>query len=133
MYAMRWIIEEYHKCLKTGCRLEERQLKNTQRIERLMGFLNVVALKLLQIREQVKSNEQQLARDHIDMLTLQMLKEKSLKDTSSMTLRDFWIEVARIGGFLARKGDGDPGWITIWRGWNEIQKLCEGARLLRCG
>ncbi len=130
---MRWIIEEYHKCLKTGCRLEERQLKNTQRIERLMGFLNVVALKLLQIREQVKSDQQQLARDHIDTLTLQMLQEKISKDTFSMTLRDFWIEVAKMGGFLARNSDGDPGWITIWRGWNELQKLCEGARLIRCG
>lgn len=133
MYAMRWIIEEYHKCLKTGCRLEERQLKNSERIERLMGFLSIVALRLLQIKEQVKSDKRQLARDHIDSLTLQLLEKRNSRDTTSMTLRDFWIEVAKIGGFLARKSDGDPGWITIWRGWNELQKLCEGARLMRCG
>lgn len=133
LYAMRWLVEEYHKCLKTGCRLEERQLKNNKRIERLMGFLSVVALRLLQIKEQVKSGQHLLSKDFIDGVTLEILERKTLKDTTSMTLKEFWIEVAKIGGFLARKNDGYPGWITIWRGWDELQKLCEGVRLIRCG
>lgn len=108
LYAIRWIVEEYHKCLKTGCRLEERQLKDNKRIERLMDFLSVVALRLLQIKEQVKSGQHLFSKDYIDGVTLEVLERKTLKDTDSMTLKDFWIEVAKIGGFLGRKNDGDP-------------------------
>ncbi|MFH1052842.1 MAG: IS4 family transposase [Candidatus Woesearchaeota archaeon] len=131
-HAMRWIIEEYHKCLKTGCRFEQRQLKNNRRIERLMGFLAVVALRLLQLREQMK-NGQYIARSYVPDLALEVLAKKISLDPESITLRQFWIEVAKIGGFLARKSDGDPGWITIWRGWNDLQKMCEGASIMSCG
>ena len=131
-YAMRWIIEEYHKCLKTGCRFEQRQLKNNTRLERLMGFLAVVALRLLQLKEQMK-NGQHLANRYIPDLPLEVLAKKISLDPESITLRQFWIEVAKMGGFLARKSDGDPGWITIWRGWNDLQKMCEGASIMNCG
>ncbi len=131
-YAMRWIIEEYHKCLKTGCKFEQRQLKNNARLERLMGFLAVVAIRLLQLKEQMK-NGQLLAKCYVPDLPLEVLSKKISMDTETITLRQFWIEVAKMGGFLARKSDGDPGWITIWRGWNDLQKMCEGASLMSCG
>lgn len=131
-YAMRWIIEEYHKCLKTGCRLEERQLRNSKRIERLMGFLAVVALRLLQLKEQMKK-EHNLAKNYVPALPLEILSRKISQDAESITLRQFWIEVAKLGGFLARKSDGDPGWITIWRGWNDLQKMCEGVSIMSYG
>ena len=40
-----------------------------------------------------------------------------------LTLREFWRAVARLGGFLARKSDGEPGWQTLWRGWLKLQDL----------
>jgi len=49
-YALRWVIEEYHKCLKTGCALEQRQLTTASGLERLLGFLAIVAVRLLQLR-----------------------------------------------------------------------------------
>lgn len=131
-YVMRWIIEEYHKCLKTGCKFEKRQLKNNARLERLMGFLAVVALRLLQLREQMK-NDQHLAKSYVPNLPLEVLAKKISLDPEVITLRQFLIEVAKMGGFLARKNDGDPGWITIWRGWNDLQNMCEGASLMSCG
>ena len=131
-YAMRWIIEEYHKCLKTGCKFEQRQLKNSARLERLMGFLAVIALHLLQLREQMK-NGQHLAKRYVPDLPLELLSKKISLDSEVITLKQFWIEVAKMGGFLARKSDGDPGWITIWRGWHDLQKMCEGASIMSCG
>lgn len=131
-YAMRWIIEEYHKCLKTGCRFEQRQLRNNERLERLMGFLAVVALHLLQLKEQMR-NGQYLARSYVPDLHLELLAKRISQDPETVTLRKFWIEVAKIGGFLARKSDGDPGWITIWRGWSDLEKMCEGASIMSCG
>ncbi len=133
LYAMRWIIEEYHKCLKTGCKLEQRQLKNTERIERLTGFIAVTAVRLLQMREQMKNSQVNLAKEFVPELMLKIIAKRNSNDADSMTLKQFWIEVAKIGGFLARKHDRDPGWITIWRGWNDLQKMYEGACLLNCG
>lgn len=132
-YAMRWIIEEYHKCLKTGCKLEQRQLKNSERIERLTGFLAVVALRLLHLREQMKNGEHQLAKNHVPGIAFDILAKRNNMYAQTMTVKQFWIEVAKLGGFLARKNDRDPGWITLWRGWNDLEKMCDGARLMRCG
>jgi hypothetical protein len=44
-----------------------------------------------------------------------------------MTVGTFWIEVARLGGYLARSHDGPPGWRTIWKGWLSLQTFLEGV------
>ncbi len=49
-HGHRWLIEEYHKCLKSGCALEQRQLATEDGLERLLGFLAIVAVKFLQVR-----------------------------------------------------------------------------------
>ena len=48
------------------------------------------------------------------------------------------VAVARVGGFLARRHDGSPGWQTIWRGWQRLMWMCDGVEALnltkkRCG
>ncbi len=45
-----------------------------------------------------------------------------------MTIRDFMRGVAMLGGFLARKCDGEPGWITIWRGVKELLIILRARR-----
>ena len=37
--------------------------------------------------------------------------------------------IARLGGYLARKGDGPPGTIALWRGWKRLTDLAEGWTL----
>ena len=57
-----------------------------------------------------------------------------VKDAGQLTARQFWRETARLGGFLARKGDGDPGWITLWRGWQYLAPLFIGYLIgKQCG
>ena len=46
-----------------------------------------------------------------------------------MTVYEFFRELAKMGGFLARKGDGEPGWQTIWYGYQKLQTLLDGMRL----
>ena len=46
-----------------------------------------------------------------------------------MTVYEFYREVAKLGGFLGRKSDGEPGWITIWRGWEKLNNLVKGATI----
>jgi hypothetical protein len=129
-YSCRWLIEEYHKCLKTGCRAEDRQLETAERLGALLGMLSVVAVRLLQLKQQARCNPQRPARqvvprEHVNVLA----SHRGL--TRNMTVHQFWREVAQLGGFLARKSDGDPGWLTLWRGWQKLDLLVAGAELGR--
>ena len=44
-YEKRWLIEEYHKALKTGCRIEDRQYQTSERLEKITAFLGIQILK----------------------------------------------------------------------------------------
>ena len=50
----------------------------------------------------------------------------AMKEADELSVREFWHGVARLGGFIGRKSDGDPGWQTLWRGWQRLQDLCWG-------
>ena len=141
-YSYRWLIEEYHKCLKTGCRIEQRQLENTDRLEALLGINVVIAARLLAIKQQATQNPAMPALKVVDALTVKVLiaKKKLKIKAADMTVYEFWREVAKLGGFLGRNSDGNPGWQTLWFGWIDLQTLVEGARLmltekleLKCG
>ena len=54
-YEKRWLIEEWHKALKTGCRMEHRQLKTKERLERLTGLMSVVSVRLLQLKSAART------------------------------------------------------------------------------
>lgn len=138
-YALRWWIEQYHKALKSGAGIEESQLERGFRIENLVAVLGVVAVRLV--------NTQWLARNRPDEpvepesfgeSALKILSAKYGAPEEGWTNRSALIAVARLGGFLARKHDGMPGWQTIWRGWSKLMCMCEGLELLkekakRCG
>jgi hypothetical protein len=138
-YECRWLIEEYHKALKTGCRVQERLLENSDRLEAMVGLMSVVAVRLLQLKSVANSDPDQPARCVVPALWLQMLGavQKKIRRVHDLTIYQFYREIAKLGGFLARKGDGEPGWITIWRGWEKLNTMVEAAELItkskKCG
>jgi len=122
-YETRWIIEEYHKCLKTGCAMEARQLETADGLEAVLGFLSIIAVRLLQLREASRQQPEAPARHLIAPELLTTLQSYLKLPPGDLTMREFWRAVARLGGFLGRKSDGNPGWQTIWRGWQKLQDL----------
>ena len=52
------------------------------------------------------------------------------RDAETLTPRQFWLTIAKRGGFIGRKRDGQPGWMTIWRGWYDVMMMVQGAELL---
>jgi len=129
-YAHRWLTEEYHQCLKTGCAIEKRQLDHADDIRRLLGFCGPLAVRLLQIRQWARLDPEAPAVAYIDPLTVQILVERLPRPpVQPLTLRRFWRGVAQLGGYQGRRGDGPPGWRTIWRGWQYLNDLVDGARL----
>lgn len=128
-YGCRWIIEEYHKAIKSGCKVEEKQLKTVERLENFLGVANIVALRLLSLRDAARNTPDILAKEVIDPLKVDILiKYRRLKN-KNITVYEYYREVAKIGGFIGRKSDGEPGWQTLWSGEMELTQLCIGAKL----
>jgi len=130
-YEARWLVEEYHKALKTGCRVQDRALRSAKRLEPMVALMSVVAVRLLQLKSVARSDPDRPAKQVVPPLWLQMLKaaRKNLRRVHDLTIGEFYRELAKLGGFLGRKSDGEPGWITIWRGWEKLNTLVRGAKL----
>lgn len=64
-YRCRWIVEEYHQCLKTGCRIEARQIHTAERFIRLLGLLSPMAVRLLQLRDVTRCAPESAATEHV--------------------------------------------------------------------
>ena len=128
-YRHRWLVEDYHQCLKSGCRIEERQLQSVDGLMRLLGLLSPLAVRLLQVRALAREDPERPASQVIDPVMLAVLAQRCGGSPATMTVGTFWTEVARLGGYLARSHDGPPGWRTIWKGWLFLQTLLEGAHL----
>jgi len=128
-YATRWVIEEYHKCLKSGCAIEQRQLETGDGLLRLLGFLAIIAVRLLQLRTASRMDGAADARQFVPNYMLKVLCARLGLFKEQLTLSEFWKSVARLGGFIGRKSDGSPGWQTLWRGWARLQDMCWAAQL----
>jgi hypothetical protein len=95
-----------------------------------VAIMSVVALRLLDLREQVRCTPGQPAETAgLDAPDLAVLR--AVSDRPITTVREVALAIGRLGGHLNRKRDGLPGWQTLWRGLNKLQLLCEGARLAK--
>ena len=129
-YENRWLIEEYHKVLKTGCSIELHALRTADRLEPLIGLISVIGIRLFQLKLIGRSQPEAKAATHVPSSWLKCLKlvRPTLKLTG-MSVYTFFRELAKLGGFLGRKGDGEPGWQTIWHGYKKLHALLDGWRL----
>ena len=127
-YTRRWGIEVFHRTLKSGCKIEDRQLGNDHRIEACLAIDLVVAWRLFHLVRR--------GRETPDVPCTVFFEEHEWKalvtfqtrvpvapDASPPTLREATRMVAGLGGFLGRKGDGEPGTETLWRGIQRLDDL----------
>lgn len=128
-YRMRWIVEDYHQGLKTGCQLEGRQLQTYEGFHRLLGFLAPLAVRLLQIRSAARQAPSQAASEVLPADVLKVVAHLANVAPEQLNVGQCWHRIAQAGGYLGRKGDGEPGWKTLWKGWLYIQTLLEGVHL----
>ncbi len=133
-YTARWWVEEYHKALKSGAGVEDSQLERGGRLEPLIAVLAVVAVRLLNAKMLARSRpEGWEAKESFGPEALAILEKKFDRPKGGWTNRNVLVATARLGGFLARKHDGMPGWQTIWRGWQRLMWMCEGLEILNGG
>jgi hypothetical protein len=133
-YEQRWKIEEFHKALKTGCGIERSQLKDAHGIDVLLGFLSVITMHIYALRERAKATPEAPAQDHVNPDFLDTLCSVRKLSKTGLTVKQYYREVAQVGGFLGRRRDGDPGWQTLWRGMNRLETWVVGFRAAKkCG
>ena len=130
-YTARWWVEEYHKALKSGAGVEQSQLERADRLEPLIAVLAVVAVRLLSTKLLARSRPESFeAASSFGPQMLSLLEKKVGPPKGGWTNRNLIRAVARVGGFIGRKHDGEPGWQTIWRGWQRLMWMCEGVNLM---
>jgi hypothetical protein len=133
-YTIRWGIEVYNRTLKSGCRVEERQLGHADRIEACLGIDMVVAWRIFHLAK--------LGRETPDVPCTVFFEEAEWKALVAYitqnpkppekppTLRQAMRMVATLGGFLGRKGDGQPGTKSLWLGIQRLDDLSSMWKLL---
>ena len=126
-YAKRWGIEVFHKTLKSGCRIEQRQLATEPRLENCLAIDLVVAWRILYLT--------MLGRQNPDEPCTAFFEEHEWKAVIAFprgpenipeiipSIREVTRLVAGLGGFLARKGDGEPGVKSLWVGLQRLDTI----------
>jgi Transposase DNA-binding/Transposase Tn5 dimerisation domain len=127
-YATRWLIEDYHKALKTGLGAERLQFEKASRLFAAVALMSVVALRLVGLREQVRTAPERPA-EAAGLTSLELEVLRAANDRPLLTVREVALALGRLGGHLNRKRDGLPGWQTLWQGMKKLALLVEGVRL----
>ena len=132
IYTQRWCVEEYHKALKTGAGAEDTQMERAYRIESLLGVLGVVAVRLFNAKWLARTRPDEPVDPKVFGVELMaLLAAKFGKPKEGWTHLTALVSIARVGGFIARRSDGMPGWQNIWRGWNRLMWMCHGLETLK--
>lgn len=126
-YATRWVIEDFHKALKTGLGAERLRLEDGHALMAAISVMSLTALRLVDLRERLRiapdASASEAGLDSLELKILSMETKRYLKTT-----RDVALALGRMGGHLNRKADGMPGLLTLWHGFNKLQTLARGAR-----
>jgi hypothetical protein len=126
-YRFRWLIERYHFVLKSGCHLEKLQLETAERLERALALYCVVAWRLLHLtylaRFTPDTSCEVVFQTHEWHALYAFTYQTNVLPTTPPSLHEATHLVAQLGGFLARKSDGEPGVQTIWRGLRRLDDL----------
>jgi hypothetical protein len=129
LYRRRWLVEEFFKALKTGCRLEARQMESAASMLRVLAFLVPAAWRLLLLRAVATQQPDAPWNQLFTPLEFRILKravpKASLEDDATVTQCMF--AVAKLGGHLPR--NGPPGWQTLQTGWRQLQDYVTGSRM----
>jgi hypothetical protein len=140
-YAVRPTIEEFHKGLKTGLGVEALRFASAGRLGPVVALLSVAAAVLTGARDAARQPDADVtpATDLVPAAYVNVLAAYAARRVAArgprahlapgpdMTVRQFVVEVAKLGGFLARKADGMPGFQTVWRGWAKLQVMVEAV------
>ena len=126
-YLARWVIEEFFKAIKTGCRYEARQLESLDALWITLLLLLPIATRLVQLRQVAREEPTRDALDVVSEEAIEVLRASGrTRLPPSPTAHDVLYAIAALGGHL--KHNGPPGWLILWRGMRDLHERLEGWR-----
>ena len=128
-YGCRWLIEVYHDIEKNGCSEQDRRFETAESMEACVAVLALVAVRIMQMRTAVQSQPDAPAEQVASAEEIEVVRRFVRHRGLNFTVRHFVRGVARLGGFLARKSDGEPGVRALWRGYQRLQDMLVGYQL----
>jgi hypothetical protein len=133
-YSYRWLVERYHFVLKSGCNVEELQLEEASRLHRAFATYCIVAWRLLWLTYEARYNPDMPCDRVLDLDEWQSLycttHNTPILPRKPPSLHDAVLWIAKLGGFLGRKHDGEPGVKTIWRGLGSLHHIASTWKLV---
>jgi hypothetical protein len=128
-YSRRWGIEVFHRTLKSGCRIETRQLGHADRIEACLAIDLVVAWRIFHLTKLGRETPEVPCSVYFEEIEWKALvgfiRKDPIPPAQPPTLREALRMVAQLGGFLGRNGDGEPGTQTLWLGLQRLDDIAE--------
>nr|WP_235018640.1 IS4 family transposase [Tolypothrix sp. NIES-4075] len=127
-YTYRWRVEEYHKILKSGCQAESYRLAG-ESMSTMLGFLTVIAAQLLRMTYLHRTSPQSSATEVLTKIQMDVLLASTpplLKKDVEFTIDWAIRAIARLGGYLEHRKNSAIGIQVLWRGWLELETLCQG-------
>ena len=133
-YARRWGIEVFHRILKSGCQIEDRQLGTADRLEACLAIDAVVAWRIHYLTWLGRATPDlpcTVAFEADQWKAVIVFKTRKPPPEQPPSLRQMIRSIAQLGGFLARKSDGEPGTQTLWRGLQRMDDITAAFRSFR--
>lgn len=131
-YCLRWGIEVFHKTLKSGCKVEQRQLGSADRIEACLAVDMIVAWRIMHLTKLGRETPNvpcTVFFEDAEWKALVAFKTQNpIPPAKAPTLMEATLMVASLGGFLGRKGDGKPGTKAMWLGLQRLDDITETYR-----
>jgi hypothetical protein len=130
-YALSWRIENFHKTLKSGCRTEQSKLRTAERLVNLMAMFCILSWRIFWLTMISRAAENANPEIVLTPLEIDLLNRltQGRPNKCAATLKDCLTRLAKLGGYLARAGDGPPGNMLIWRGMTRLSDIELGFRL----
>ena len=137
-YALRWKLESYHKVLKSGCQAEHARLRTAERLTNLLAVLCVVGWRVFWLTMVNRASPDAPAENVLTKPEIELLDRMaaSTMPTSGMpegTVGRYLVQIAKLGGYLARAKDPPPGTMVIWRGLARLTDMVLGFELKHTG
>jgi transposase Tn5 family protein len=128
-YCLRPLIESWHKILKSGCTIEDYRLESAKRLKPYLTLLSIIAWRLFWLthinRHVPDAACTTILADHEWKALYTAIHRRVMLPATPPTVREAIRWIAQLGGFLGRKGDGEPGITTLWRGWSRLTDMAD--------
>jgi len=129
LYSMRWNIELLHKIMKSGFAMEKAQLRDGERLRKYITLKSILSWRIFWMtrffNEAKSKNCELIFSSHEWKILFRKTHPESDVPKKIPKIGEAYHWLGKLGGFIGRTGDGDPGFISIWRGWTRFTNLLE--------